>query len=128
MWARLTSRAGTSVSANATPHSRASWGRGSGVISTRLALVWPPQGEVPSPRPPPPPPRSCLQFCSLLISSRASSLVRVIFSCLQDEGRRDWLCLTSRCEQRTLVGSPCPFLPLPLLLPLGRSHWLALVM
>ena len=65
---------------------------------------------------------------SPLISSRASSLVRVIFSCRQDEGRRDWLCLTSRCEQRTLVGSPCPFLPLPLLLPLGRSHWLALVM
>lgn len=66
---------------------------------------------------------------SPLISSRASSLVRVIFSCRQDEGRRDWLCLTSRCEQRTLVGSPCPFLPPPLLLlPLGRSHWLALVM
>lgn len=63
-----------------------------------------------------------------LISSRASSLVRVIFSCLQEEGRRDWLCLTSRCEHRTLVGSPCPFLPPLLLLPLGRSHWLALVM
>lgn len=58
-------------------------------------------------------------------------MVRVIFSCRQDDGRLDWLCLTSRCEQRTLAGSPCPFLLLPPLLPLwplGRSHWLALVM
>lgn len=57
------------------------------------------------------------------MSSRASSLVLVIFSCLQDEGLRDWLCFTRRWEQRTLLGSPGPFLPLPL----GRSHWLAFV-
>lgn len=58
------------------------------------------------------------------ISSSASSLVRVIFSCLHDEGLLDWLCFTKRCEHRTLLGSPWPFFPLPL----GRSHWLALVM
>lgn len=60
-----------------------------------------------------------------LMSSRASSLVLVIFSCLQEDGRRDWLCFTSRWEQRTLLGSPGPLRPAP---PLGLSHWLALVM
>lgn len=40
----------------------------------------------------------------LWISSRASSLVRVMFCCLQDDGRRDWLCFTKRWEQRTWVG------------------------
>lgn len=40
------------------------------------------------------------------IRSRASSLDRVMFCSRQDEGRRDWLCLTKRCEQRTCNAKP----------------------
>lgn len=37
----------------------------------------------------------------LWMSSRASSLVLVIFCSRQEDGRRDWLCFTRRWEQRT---------------------------
>lgn len=39
----------------------------------------------------------------LWMSSRASSLVRVMVCCRQDDGRRDWLCFTKRWAQRTWV-------------------------
>lgn len=42
-----------------------------------------------------------LMLNPLWMRSRASSFVRVMFCSLQDDGRRDWLCFTRRCEQRT---------------------------
>ena len=40
-----------------------------------------------------------------LIISKASFLLRVIVSCFQEDGLLDSVCLTSRCEARTLVAA-----------------------
>ena len=54
----------------------------------------------------------------------ASSLVRVILSCLQEEGLRESLCLTRIWEHWTCSG---PLLGTGLAALAGRSHWLAFV-